>query len=144
MTATYNDVADLLELCLQPVGSGTDRWPTAATWCQNEPACDHDGNPIPSLSVGAVAWCPVGRLMAVAYRNSDVNEPSDISDKAFTLLNETVNMPGPKKDGTNIANWNDHPGRTAHQVAELFDRAIAAARLQGDRPVLENAAHQSM
>lgn len=137
MPATYREVADLLELCRQPVGSDPDCWPTAATWCQNVPARDRNGNPVQSVSADAVSWCAHGRIAAVAHRNGDIGGFGHVAAAACSMLrNAVVNIPGPKKPGWSVSVWNDEPGRTVQQVAALFDRNIAAARQQGDRLVL--------
>ena len=142
MTAIYNEVANLLELCRQPTGTGTDYyWPTADTWCQREYARDRSGKTVPPISADAASWCLVGRVTSVAQRNTtDITERADVLAAAFALLPNAVNMPGPRKHGLNFVAWNDLPGRTVQQIADIFDQAIAAARQEGDHPVLENAA----
>ena len=86
-----------------------------------------------------------GRVRAIAYRNTDTTDPAenaaaaDVANAAFALLRNAIIMPGPRKRGMNFIVWNDQPGRTVQQIAEVFDQTIAAARQKGDRPVLENA-----
>ena len=139
MPATYREAADLLEHCRQPVGSDPDCWPTAATWCQNEPALDRNGKPVQCVSADAVSWCAYGRIASVAHRNGDLSGFGNVAAAAFSLLHNAVNTPVPKKRSLRVSAWNDQPGRTSQQVAEVFDKAIAAARQKGDRPVQANS-----
>lgn len=73
--------------------------------------------------------------MTTAYRHADTSEPTDVTNAALRLLENTAAQTMAARDDTDVINWNDQPGRTPQQIAQVFTAAIAAARQEGDRPV---------
>ena len=137
-TVTYNDIAELLDLCRQPDGPETEAWPTAATWCQSEYARDPDGNPTGPNDPDAASWCPFGRLEHTAYTDPDSGAPyydESAVMAALYLLHDAMGLTTPLRMGTHIMAWSDQSERTPEQIAHAFDVAAAAARELGSQPI---------
>jgi hypothetical protein len=79
-------------------------------WVQNAPSLDAQGNKTNCADAESVCWCAWGFV-----QRSRVLRVSCVD----RILDDLT--------GGNVISWNDTPGRTAAEVAELFDKAAAKA-----------------
>ncbi len=123
--------ADLLERAADRVASG---------WCQLASAQDLEGHSVDPSSIRSVRWCAVGAIVK-AGEASDL----DVIARAISMLAAWLARQGFVLDqgsssGTSwetalagvvrIAEWNDHPSRTAEEVAHAL-RAAARGGAPG-------------
>lgn len=86
---------------------------TEQTWTRGAYAKDRHGCTVDAKSEQAEAWCLVGAVKRCSANEDDV---ADILDKIVAALQlEEWHYSG-------IAQWNDAPERTAHDVIALVTR----------------------
>ena len=78
---------------------------------------------------------PLSRVMTIAHQNPHITEPTDVTNAALRLLQNKAAQTMAAQDDTDVIDWNDHPGRTPQQIAQVFTAAIAAAPQECNRPV---------
>ncbi len=127
--------ADLLERAAERVASG---------WCQLASAQDLDGHSVDPSSIRSVRWCAVGAIVK-AGEAADLDVIARAISMLAAWLADQGFVPGPEgsPSGTSwetalagvvrIAEWNDHPSRTAAEVAHAL-RAAARGNGSGTRP----------
>ncbi|WNM70269.1 hypothetical protein [Myxococcus phage Mx1] len=104
-------------------------------WAQNHYSYDKDGFIVRPEMEDAVCWCIRGAL----YRaNFDANADPDMTNYPYSSLKSNPNADSHagaiaalathlrKSDPffSNLARWNDKPGRTKEEVVDLFQKAI--------------------
>jgi len=81
-------------------------------WTQGEWARDAGGRCVSYPYMTPVCWCAFGLCSR-----------EEIVSKAMPILSELVR----ERNYGSVPEWNDAPGRTAADVADLFERAAAKA-----------------
>ena len=80
-------------------------------WTQGASARDSKGEPTDATSKSAVCWCALGLT----------ERPGSQPDLYRWLRDATEDF---------VSRWNDHPTRTASEVADAFDKAAEIAESQ--------------
>jgi hypothetical protein len=84
-------------------------------WCQGADARDRDGRPVDPWAPEAACWSLLGAIVAVLESEaSRIGEiPLDQLAAALYALSELI-------DTDSLVAWNDHPGRSQREVAEVL------------------------
>lgn len=86
-------------------------------WCQGYLSTDTEGNVAYPEEGNVANYCAIGAMSEVAPKDDDG------IDLYIKLLDEFQAHLGPKEGGMyTIASFNDAPGRTAEEVAAVFDK----------------------
>ena len=87
-------------------------------WTQGRTARDKDGAAVASHTPEAVCFCAIGAINRAAFEASTDWAGSDL---AYAMLSRQLRSDMPEALG--VATWNDTPGRTQDEVANLLRRA---------------------
>lgn len=89
----------------------------ACGWSQGTEARAIDGRPVDVLDPDAAYWSLLGALQGAAFANPEAQV--DEIRCAVAALAELITEPS-------LAQWNDHPERTSHEVHAVLSRAEAS------------------
>lgn len=110
MTLVIPSDADVL----RGIADEIDRDPSI--WTQGAYLRDADGNKAADWAHRAVCGCAMGLLsLAVGYGNSGY---SAIGSRHEAFLRDAIDAKTGMRNG--VENWNDEPGRTPDEVANMF------------------------
>ena len=110
-------------------------------FAQNAPARNADGNPCDSISLDARAWSVTGALAralmhgdrreAITMTPAEQSAWEDVQAALVARLTGLKNGNPPAGMYWMMGAWNDAPGRTADEVAEMLDSIAATYRQAG-------------
>ena len=101
----------------------------ARAWCQGADARDRDGRAVDPWAPEAACWSLLGAIVAVLE-----SEASQIGEIALDDLAASLYALSDLIDTDSLVAWNDHPGRSQREVAEVL--ACAAKSYDADLAVV--------
>lgn len=97
-------------------------------WCQNAIAVTIDGMLADYWTDGASAFCGAGAVRRAVWETTGMRHLEPGGRRVTALRNKLqrrIDVAVGEHHFCSLPNFNDHPGRTAEEVAELLERAAA-------------------